>query len=109
MRFPRAFLMVWTFVVAATVAAFVLHLAFRGRILALGYEIGKARAEQARLRESHRVLQLEAASYKTSERVERIAHSLLKMEVPAAERIVSIRARSRPTEQTKLAQHERVP
>jgi cell division protein FtsL len=85
-----AFLPLWTLAVAATVSAFVVHLALRGRTVQLGYELGRARQEQARLREVHRVLELEASSYKTPERVEIVARSLLGMEPPPPERIVAI-------------------
>jgi cell division protein FtsL len=90
MRGPRAFVAVWTIAVIATVSAFVVHLALRGRTVALGYELGHARAEQARLREVKRVLQVEAASYKTPERVEIVARTLLGMEPPPPERILSV-------------------
>jgi cell division protein FtsL len=86
----RAFLPIWMMAVAATVSAFVVHLALRGQTVQLGYELGRARQEQARLREVKRVLELEAASYKTPERVELVARTLLGMEVPAPERIVSL-------------------
>src|SRR5262249_12973 len=56
----RAFIATWTLAVLAAVCAFVLHLALRSKSVALGYEIGRVRAEQARLREVKRVLQLEA-------------------------------------------------
>ena len=69
-----------------------MHLALRGRDRALGYELGRARAEQARLREVKRVLELEAASYKTPERVEIVARTLLGMEPPPPERIVPLGA-----------------
>jgi cell division protein FtsL len=86
----RAFLPLWTVAVLATASAFVLHLAMRGRTVSLGYELGRARAEQARLREVKRVLQLEAASYKTPERVEIVARTLLGMEPAPPERIVPL-------------------
>jgi cell division protein FtsL len=86
----RPFLVVWTLAIAATVSAFVVHLALRGRTVQLGYELGRARQEQARLREVKRVLQVEAASYKTPERVEIIARTLLGMEPPPPERIVPL-------------------
>jgi cell division protein FtsL len=89
-RGPSAFLLTWTFAVVASVSAFVLHLAMRSKTVALGYEIGRARADQARLREVKRVLQLEAASYKTPERVEIVARTLLGMEPPAPERIIVV-------------------
>lgn len=89
-RRARIFLTHWTLAVTAAVCAFVVHLALRGRTVALGYEIGKARQEQARLREVKRVHELEAASYKTPERVEIVARSLLGMEPPGPDRIIPV-------------------
>jgi cell division protein FtsL len=88
----RVFLIHWTLAVVAASFAFVVHLAMRGRTVSLGYELGKARQEQARLREVKRVHELEAASYKTPQRVEIVARSLLGMEPPGADRIVSVHA-----------------
>ena len=88
MSSPRPFLVLWTLAVAATVAAFVLHLALRGRTVQLGYELGRAHGEQARLREVKRVLELEAASFETPQRVEAVARTLLGMQPPTADRIV---------------------
>ena len=90
----RAFIPLWTVAVLAAVAAFILHLAMRGRTISLGYDLGRARAEQARFREVKRVLQVEAASYKTPERVELVARTLLGMEPPTPDRIVSLSAAS---------------
>src|SRR5208337_4437879 len=88
---PRhAFLTIWTIAIAATVAAFVVHLALRGRTVQLGYELGRARQDQARLREVKRVLEVESTSYKTPERVEIIARTLLAMEPPTPDRIVPL-------------------
>jgi cell division protein FtsL len=87
---PRPFLILWTLAVAASVAAFVLHLALRGKNVELGYDLGKSRGEQARLREVKRVLELEAASYETPQRVEVVARTLLGMQAPLAERIIPI-------------------
>lgn len=89
-RARPAFLPLWTLAVMATVSAFVVHLALRGRTMQLGYELGRARQEQAHMREVRRVLELEAASYKTPERVEIVARTLLGMEPPPPERILSI-------------------
>lgn len=89
-RRSRHFVLLWTLATVATVCAFIVHLALRGRTLQLGYELGRARAEQARLREVKRVLSLEAASYKTPERVEIVARTLLGMESPPPERIVQM-------------------
>ncbi len=87
----RPFLALWTMAVIATVAAFVVHLGLRGRTVDLGYKLGKARAEQARLREVKRVLSLEAASYETPQRVEYVARSLLGMTPPPPERVIALR------------------
>ena len=88
----RAFLPIWTIAITATACAFVVHLALRGRTVQLGYELGHARQEQARMREVKRVLEVESASYKTPERVEIVARSLLGMEPPPPDRIVAIPA-----------------
>jgi cell division protein FtsL len=83
-----AFLPLWTLAIAATASAFVVHLALRGKTVQLGYELGRARVEQARLREVERVLEVQAASYKTPERIEIIARTLLGMEPPPPDHIV---------------------
>jgi cell division protein FtsL len=88
----RAFLPVWTLATAAAVSAFVVHLALRSKTMQLGYELGRARQEETRLREIKRVLEVEAASYKTPERVEMVARTLLGMESPPPERMISIAA-----------------
>lgn len=87
----RPFLVLWTLAVIATVAAFVLHLGLRGRTVDLGYKLGRARAEQARLREQKRVLSLEAASYETPQRVEMVARTLLGMNPPPPERVIPLK------------------
>lgn len=91
----RRFLLLWTLAVAATVAAFVVHLALRGRTVDLGYRLGKSRAEQARLREVKRVLELEAASYQTPRRVEMVARTLLGMTPPPPEKVIPLRLRKK--------------
>jgi cell division protein FtsL len=96
----RPFIALWTLAVVATVAAFALHLALRGRTVDLGYKLGRARAEQARLREVNRVLSLEAASYQTPQRVEMVARTLLGMMPPPAERVIALRAPT-PTPESK--------
>ena len=86
----HVFLTLWTMAILATSSAFVVHLALRGRTVSLGYELGRARSEQARLREVKRVLQVEAASYKTPERVELVARTLLGMDPAPPERMLSL-------------------
>jgi cell division protein FtsL len=88
LKSPRPFLVLWTCAVAASTTAFVLHLGLRGRTVSLGYELGRARGEQARLREVKRVLELEAASFETPQRVEVVARTLLGMQPPTADRIL---------------------
>ena len=90
MRRSRSFVALWTLATVATVAAFVVHLALRGKTISLGYELGRERAEQSRLREVKRVLMVESASYKTPERVEIVARTLLGMEPAPPERIVPL-------------------
>lgn len=102
----RPFLALWTLAVAATVAAFVVHLALRGRTVDLGYKLGRARAEQARLREVKRVLSLEAASYETPQRVEMVARTLLGMTPPSPERIIPMRAYTPPAAEREPADGE---
>ena len=103
MRMTKAFIPLWTLAVTAAVAAFLLHLAMRGKTITLGYELGRARAEQARLREVKRVLQVEAASYKTPERVEIVGRTLLGMEPPTPDRIVPIAQAASAAEPRDLA------
>ena len=86
----RRFLVLWTLAVLATTCAFVVHLALRGKTVDLGYRLGHARNEQASLRESKRVLELEVASYQTPERVERVARTLLGMTPPPPERVIPL-------------------
>ena len=87
----RPFLALWTLATLATVMAFIVHLGLRGRTVDLGYKLGRARAEQARLREVKRVLSLEAASFETPQRVEHVAQSLLGMTPPPPERVIALR------------------
>lgn len=82
------FLTLWTLAVLAATAAFVLYLGLRVRSVELGYELGRAHARVARLREVKRVHELELASHKTPERVDMVARSLLGMSEPTAERIL---------------------
>ena len=87
----RPFIALWTLAVMATVIAFVLHLGLRSRTVDVGYKLGRARKEQARLREVKRVLSLEAASYRTPDRVEFVARTLLSMTPPPPDRVVLLK------------------
>lgn len=89
MNRSRPFLVLWTLAVIASTSAFVLYLGLRVRSVELGYELGRAHARVARLREVKRVLELELASHKTAERVDLVARSLLGMSEPTPDRILS--------------------
>jgi cell division protein FtsL len=97
----RPFLVLWSLAVTASVAAFVLHLGLRSRTFQLGYEMGRARNEQARLRETKRVLELEVASFQNPQRVEVIAKTLLGMQAPTPDRIIPMRAIADPDKSKK--------
>ena len=88
MNRSRPFLVLWTLAVAAATAAFVLYLGLRVRAVALGYDLGRAHARVARLREVKRVLEVELASHKTPERVDLVARTLLGMSEPSPDRIL---------------------
>lgn len=88
MKESRSFLVLWTLAVIAATAAFVLYLGLRVRSVQLGYELGRSHTKVSRLREVKRVLQLELASYKTPERVELVARTLLGMKEPTPDRIL---------------------
>ncbi len=90
----RPFLALWTLATLATVVAFIVHLGLRGRTVDFGYKLGRARAEQGRLREVKRVLSLEAASFETPQRVEHVAQSLLGMSPPSPDRVIALRGYS---------------
>lgn len=89
MKRPAIFLVLWSLAVLAATMAFVTRLALRGRAVELGYELGKAHVRVGRLREVKRVLEVELASYKTPERVDLVARSLLGMAPPSVDRILS--------------------
>jgi cell division protein FtsL len=99
----RRFLLLWCLAVAASSAAFVVHLALRGKVVDVGYRLGKVRAEQARLREVKRVLELEAASYETPKRVEMVARTLLGMTVPPPEKIIAVKLEGRAAQGPAVA------
>lgn len=87
-RRANAFLTLWTLAVLAVTTAFVFYLAVRVRTIQLGYELGQAHAEVARMREVKRVLELELSAYETPERVDLVGRALLGMEEPSPDRIL---------------------
>ena len=89
------FLALWGAAVIACAAAFVVHLAMRYETVSLGYEVGKARREQAHLIEQRRLLAIEAATLRQTYRVAAIARGTLRMDLPEAERVVPVGAKRR--------------
>lgn len=88
MKRTGTFLLIWSLAVLAATTAFVTRLALRGKAVELGYDLGKAHGRVSRLREVKRVLEVELASYKTPERVDLVARSLLGMAPPSVDRIL---------------------
>lgn len=93
----RRFLALWIAAICATGLAFVAHLALRFETVRLGYDVDRARQEQRRLVEQRRLLAIEAATLRAPERVEAIARGTLAMDVPSADRVVTLGARARRT------------
>jgi cell division protein FtsL len=111
MNGERAFLALWILAVVAATSAFVLHLALRVRSVELGYELGRTHAHLGRLREVKHVLELELSTYKTPERVDFVARTLLGMGEPTPDRILPAGALPRdPAEPAlKASPEERAP
>jgi cell division protein FtsL len=95
------FVGLWTLAVVATASAFILYLALRSRAVELGYKLGRARAKQAQLRETRRVLQVEAVAYRNPERVGALAKGVLQLEEPPPQRIFVVGAPIEATESVK--------
>lgn len=91
----RRFVALWIAAIGAAGLAFVAHLALRFETVRLGYDVDRARHEQRRLVEQERLLAIEAATLRAPERVEAVARGTLGMELPAAERVVTLGARAR--------------
>lgn len=89
------FLALWSIAALAAAAAFVVHLALRFETVRLGYEVGQARREQRRLIESRRLLSLEAATLRQTDRVETVARGTLEMRAPDDSQVVRIGSRKR--------------
>src|SRR5262249_59513986 len=82
--------------------ALVLYLGLRVKSVELGYDLGRAHARVARLREVKRVLELELASHKTPERVDLVARNLLGMSEPTPDRILPAGAEPADDEDKKV-------
>lgn len=81
-------LVLWTAAVFATGLAFAVHLKLRFETVQLGFELDKAYREQRKLIESKRLLSLEAASLRQTDRIETVARGILGMDVADKGRIV---------------------
>lgn len=109
MNSSRSFLALWTLAVLAATSAFVLYLALRVKSVELGYDLGRVHARVARLREVKRVLELELASYKTPERMEFVARTLLGMSEPTPDRILPAGNEPKVLDQDDGTGHEASP
>ena len=103
MKHATRFVGLWTLAVIATASAFILYLALRSRAVELGYKLGRARSKQAQLRETRRVLQVEAVAYRNPERVGALAKGVLQLEDAPPQRIFVVGAPIEATEITKPA------
>ncbi len=110
-RAKSSFLALWTLAVVAATSAFVLYLGLRTRSMELGYELGRAHARVARLREVRRVLELELSSYKTPERIDLVSRTLLGMDEPGPERILGAgkKPKAQPVQPSAEPAPERAP
>jgi cell division protein FtsL len=84
------YLALFSLIVFAVTAAFVLHLHVRFEGVELGYATSAARTRQSRLLLERQELRLELASLKSPARVEADARERLGMEVPGHDRIIVI-------------------
>ena len=89
------FLALWMAAVIACAAAFVVHLSMRYETVSLGYQVGAARKLQARLVEQKRLLVLEAATLRQSDRIEALARGTLRMSLPGRDRTVPAQRKPR--------------
>lgn len=89
-KYRTRFLALWCAAVIAAAAAFVAHLALRFETVRLGYRVGEARETQRELIDRRRFLALETATLRQAGRIESLARSALGMQVPQAERIVTV-------------------
>jgi cell division protein FtsL len=84
------FPVLWLLALTASVSAMIVHLAIRGRVLAAGYDLGRAYAEQEQLKEVKRVLELERAAQRSPDRVRSVAKALRSMDAPSPEQVVNV-------------------
>lgn len=84
------FVALWLAAAIASAAAFVVHLSMRFENVRLGYAISDLRAEQRRLLEARRALQVEAETQRDPARIARLARENLQMEVVPPGRIVPV-------------------
>jgi len=89
------FLLLWAAAVIATTMAFVVHLALRFETVRLGYDVGDSRADQRRLIEERRLLAIEAATLRHSDRIEAVAREAFRMRAPDPDQIVPVDGRVR--------------
>ena len=93
----RRFVALWIAAICAACFAFIAHLTLRFETVRLGYDVDRARQEERRLVEQQRLLSIEAATLRAPERVETVARGALGMDIPNADRVVTLGSRERRT------------
>ena len=95
----RRFVALWIAAICAACLAFIAHLTLRFETVRLGYDVDRARQEERRLVEQQRqrLLSIEAATLRAPERVETVARGALNMDIPNADRVVTLGSRDRRT------------
>lgn len=93
----RRFVVLWIAAICAACLAFIAHLTLRFETVRLGYDVDRARQEERRLVEQQRLLSIEAATLRAPERVETVARGALNMDIPNADRVVTLGGRERRT------------
>jgi cell division protein FtsL len=88
------FLTLWTVAVVATALSFIVHLTLRFETVKLGYDVGTAREQERALIEQRRLLALEAATLRESDRVETVARGSFQMDVVTPPRVIAVSSAS---------------
>jgi cell division protein FtsL len=80
----------WSVAVFATALSFIVHLTLRFENVRFGYALAKARVQQEQLIEQRRLLSLEAATLRQTDRVETVARGALGMDVALPSRVIAV-------------------
>jgi cell division protein FtsL len=84
------FVMLWTVAVFAAASSFLAYLTMHSDVLRMGYKLSKALGEQEQLVEQRRLLTLEAATLRQTDRVEAVARGAFNMDVAPTPRVIAV-------------------